>query len=265
MIRTKSKFYYGHTIDSDNRFLDFKEGAGSELSATLNVGEYTLTDFVTELARALNAAADTLTFTCSLNRSTRIITISADGNFTILGATGAHAALSVLSLAGFAASDTSSATSHAGTSASGSVWIPQWTIQNYVSFDDNVSSIDGVVRESTSGVIEAVSYGRRYIMEANFKFITNVKQGPMSSANASLELENDPEGVENARAFLTYAITKAPMEFIPDRSLPNNFESCILESTPESQDGLAFKLKELYSLNLSGYYETGVLTFRRVE
>lgn len=59
MIRTKSKFYYGHTIDSDNNLLDFKEGAGTELTATLNVGEYSLTDFVTEVARALNAAADT--------------------------------------------------------------------------------------------------------------------------------------------------------------------------------------------------------------
>lgn len=264
MITTKSKFYYGHTIDADNNYLDFKEGAGSELSAVLNAGEYSLTDFVTELARALNAAGS-LTYSCSLNRTTRVITISAGGAFTILGATGTHVNISVLELAGFAASDTSSATSHAGTSGSGSVWYPQWTIQNYVSFDDNVSSVDGIVRESTSGVIEAVSYGRRYIMEGNFKFITNVRQGPMSSANASMELENDTSGVENARAFLTYAITKSPLEFIPDRSDASDFETCILESTPESSDGLAFKLKELYSINLSGYYETGILTFRRVE
>lgn len=264
MITTKSKFYYGHTIDEDNNFLDFKEGAGSELTATLDIGEYTLTDFVTELARALNAAADTLTFTVSINRSTRIITISADGAFTILGATGTHTGNTCLTLAGFANSDTGSATSHAGTSASGSEWKPQWTIQNYVSFDDNVSSVDGFVRESTSGVIEAISYGRRYIMEANFRFITDVPQSPMSSANSSLELENDSSGVANARSFLTYAITKAPMEFMPDRSDVSTFEDCILESTPESPDGLAFKLKELYSLNLSGYYETGVLTFRRV-
>lgn len=265
MIRTKSKFYYGHTIDSDNNLLDFKEGTGTELTATLNVGEYSLTDFVTEVARALNAAADTLVFTVSVNRTTRIITIAATGAFTILGATGTHVGNDCLSLVGFAAADTSSSASHAGTSASGSVWSPQWTIQNYVSFDDNVSSVDGIVRESTSGVIEAISFGRRYIMEANFKYITDVKQGPMSSANASMELEDDSSGVSNARDFLTYAITKAPIEFIPDRSDASTYETCILESTPESQNGLAFKLKELYSVNLSGYYETGILTFRRVE
>lgn len=263
MIKTKSKFYYGHTVDTDNYLLDFKEGAGAELTATLSVGEYSLTDFVTELIRALNEAG-ALTYTGALNRATRIITITGSGVFTILGATGTHTGLNILSLAGYAAADTSSATSHAGTSASGSVWSPQWTMQSYVSFDDNVSSIDGIVRESTSGIIEAVSFGRRYIMEANFKFITDVKQGPMSSTNASAELENDSSGVANARAFLTYAISKAPMEFIPDRATVATFTDCILESTPESQDGLAFKIKELYSMNLSGYYETGLLTFRRV-
>ena len=87
----------------------------------------------------------------------------------------------------------------------------------------------------------------------------------MSSANASSELENDSSGVVNALAFLNYAITKAPLEFIPDRSNPSTYQECILESTPESQDGLAFKLKELYSINLSGYYETGTLTFRRID
>lgn len=263
MITTKSMFYYGHEVDADNNLLDFKEGAGAELTAQLNVGEYTLTDFVTELARALNAAG-ALTYTVTVNRTTRIITISATGAFTILGATGTHAGNLCLELAGFSLVDTSSDTSHAGSSASGSVWRPQWTIQEYVSFDDNVSSIDGIKRESASGQVETVTYGKRYIMEGNFKFITNVYQPPMSSTNASRELENDSSGVSNARAFLAYATEIKPLEFIPDRSDASTFESCILESTPESQDGLAFKLKELYGMNLSGYYETGLLKFRRV-
>ena len=70
MIKTKSKFYYGHTIDIDNNLLDFKEGAGAELTATLSVGEYSLTNFVTELIRALNDAGS-LTYSGSLNRTTK--------------------------------------------------------------------------------------------------------------------------------------------------------------------------------------------------
>lgn len=262
MIRTRSSFFYGHTITESNNLLDFKEGAGSELTATLNVGEYSLTDFLTEVARALNAAG-ALTFSLSVNRSTRIVTISGSGAFTLLGSTGTHVGNDAYSLLGFAASDTSSATSHAGASASGSEWRPQWVMQDYVSFDDNVSSIDGIARESTSGKVEVVSFGKRYIMECNFKLITNNYQKPISSGD-SLSLEYDSSGVSNARAFLTYAISKAPIEVMLNRDLPNTFETCILESTPESQDGLAFKLKEMYSIKLPSYYETGLLKFRRV-
>lgn len=263
MIRTKVKFYYGHAIDENSYLLNFKEGAGAELTAELNVGEYSLTDFVTEIARALNDAG-ALTYSTSVNRSTRVITISASGAFTLLGGTGTNIGLDPFELIGFAYSDTASATSHSGSSASGSVWIPQWPVDSYVSFDDNVQSINGLVRESTSGKVEAVSFGKRYIMEANFKFITDIFQGPTSSANASMELDNDSSGVANARSFLTYAISKAPMEVMLNRADPDTFIECILESTPESQDGLSFKLKESYSIKLPGYYETGLLRFRKV-
>ena len=261
MITTRSLFYYGHTITESNNLLDFKEGAGSELTATLNVGEYSLTDFLTEVARAMNDAG-ALTYSLSVNRSTRIITVSTTSAFTLLAGTGTHVGNSAYSLLGFS-SDTSSATSHIATIASGSEWRPQWVMQDYVSFDDNVSSIDGIKRESTSGQVEVISFGKRYIMEGNFKLITDNFQAPISSTD-STSLENDSSGVANARAFLTYAISKAPLEFMPNRSAPSTFEECILESTPESQDGLAFKIKEMYSIKLPSYYETGLLKFRRV-
>lgn len=256
MINTFCKFYYGHTVDETNYALDFKEGAGSELNANVEIGEYTLTDFASAVSNALNETG-ALTYTVSVNRTTRIITISASGSFTLLASTGSRVGIGIWSLLGFSV-NTSSASSHAGTIASGSEWIPQFKPQDFVDFQDQQSSVDGVKRESANGSVEAISFGNRQIMDANFTFITDIGQ----SSNAVIT--NDASGVSNARTFLEYATTKADLEFIPDKNSPSTFTKCILESTSESKDGLGFKLKELYARGLPGYYETGVLKFRKV-
>jgi hypothetical protein len=70
--------------------------------------------------------------------------------------------------------------------------------------------------------------------------------------------------VSDARTFLAYAVTKADLEFIPDVSSASVFTKCILESTDADSNGLGFKLKEMYSQGLVGYYETGLLKFRQI-
>lgn len=256
MIFTLSKFYYGHTITIFNQNVDFKEGVGADITAVLDIGTYTLTDFVTELARALNAAGSQ-TYTVTVVRSTRIITVTAGSAFTLLASTGTNLSTSAYSLIGFS-TDTSSATSHAATSASGSEWKPQFKPQDFVTFEDQQSPIDGSIKQSTSGQVEAVRFGTKKIMDANFRFITDTYQGSNSP------IENQASALSNARAFMVYATTKADLEFMPDRSDTSTFTSCILESTPEDKDGLAFKLKELYGQGLVGYYETGILKFREL-
>lgn len=258
MITTKCKFYYGHTVDETNQMLDFKEGAGAELFATIDIGEYSLTDFCSAVASALNVAG-ALTYSVSVNRSTRIITISADGPFTLLCGTGSRVSISAWSLLGFNSSDTSSGVSHSGANASGTEWVPQFYAQDYVDFEDNQSAIDGVVKQSANGTVESVKYGTKKIMECDFKFITNIYQSSGSP------IANDTSGLNKARAFLAYAVTKADLEFMPDVNNPNSFSKCILDSTPEDQNGLAFKLKEMYSNGLVGYYSTGLLKFRKIE
>lgn len=255
-LKTKSAFIYGHQITDENYILDINEGSG-EVAIYLDVGDYTLTDFIDMLSTALNTYGSN-TYSVSVNRTTRIITISADGTFKILGSTGTHIGNDPLSLMGYAYSDTSLATSHAASSATGSIWEPQFYLQDFVDFDDNVQSIEGVQRESTSGQVEVVSFGKRYIMECNIKLITDIKQG------SSSWITSDSSGVSSARTFLNYVIDKAPVEFIPDKNSVDDFTECLLESTPESQEGLAFKLKEMYSQGLIGYFETGPLKFRRV-
>jgi hypothetical protein len=118
--------------------------------------------------------------------------------------------------------------------------------------------VDGVKRESTSGQVEAVSFGTKKIMDANFTFITNIVQRSTSP------IEHDTDGYESAIDFLEYAITKGDMEWMADRDTPATYTKVILESTPSDRDGLGFELNELYAKGLPGYYETGILKFREI-
>jgi hypothetical protein len=257
MINTFCKFYYGHTINQDNRYLDFQEFGGSALLATLKIGEYSLTDFCNEVARAMNEVGSQ-SYAVSANRTTRIITVTAPTTtFKLLPVTGSNEARSCYDLLGFS-SDTSYALSQVGDSASGYEWVPQFKPQSYVDFEHQQLSVDGVVKQSTSGAVEAVKFGNFKIMECNFKFITNIYQSQLSP------ISNDSQGVENAIAFLEYIITKADLEFIPDKNDASAYHKCLLESTEESKDGLSFKLKEQYASGLVGYYETGILKFRKI-
>lgn len=256
MIQTMSQYYYGHTISTVNNWIDFKEGAGPEISAEFDVGEYSLTDFVTEGARVLNGAGGQ-TYTVSVDRTTRIITVSAPGPFTFLASSGTNFGRGVWPLIGFSA-DTSSATSHVATSASGYSWRPQYMGQSFVDFLDQQSAIDGVTRVSANGIVEAVKFGTKNIMDVNWKFITNYNQ-PSGSP-----VENQANAESNARDFMLYAITKADLEFMPDRDDPDTFTKCLLEATVEDGNGLGFKLKELYDQGLVGYWETGLLKFRKL-
>ena len=256
MINTFSSFYYGHVIDENNQFLGFKEGAGAEIKATLRLGDYSLTGFAIEATRAMNEVG-ALTYNYSVDRKTRIITISASGSFTLLAATSAFVSASCWSLLGFNA-DTLSLASHSGAFASGSSWSPQMKAQSHVPFENQFSSVDGAVKKSTNGTVEAVSYGKEYIMDCEFMFITDIVQ-----SNDCL-LKSDSNGVQNAIDFMTYATQKFDLEFNPDADQPDVFYKCILERTPESQDGLGFKLKEMYGRGLPGYFETGILKFRLI-
>lgn len=258
MIQTYSAFYYGHMVDETNFYLNFKEGAGPEITAQLNVGSYTATDFAIELSRAMNAIG-TQTYTVTFDRSTRLITISAPSNFQLLLTSGTNVGNSVFSLVGFSGADTALALTHTGNAVSGSAWCPQMRGQDFVDFEDQQSSIDGVVKKSSNGTVEVAKFGTQKIMDINFMFITDIHQ------ENDCWIKSDASGVANARTFLEYATTKADLEFIPDVDNPDVFNKCLLESTDSSRDGLGFKLNEMYTKGLPGYYSTGVMKFRLIE
>lgn len=72
-ITTDPIFYTIGNVTTNNNLLNFKEPnvSGDEITATLNIGGYSMSQLVNEIARALNAAG-TEDYTATLDRDTRI-------------------------------------------------------------------------------------------------------------------------------------------------------------------------------------------------
>ena len=95
-------------------------------------------------------------------------------------------------------------------------------------------------------------------MEFDIKYSTDIGQPKISP------IEDNPAGVSDLREFMRYAITKGNFEMMPDRGDVNVFFEVLLEKTAASKDGLGYRLKELYNKNLTGYFDTGKVTLRKI-
>ena len=91
------------------------------------------------------------------------------------------------------------------------------------------------------------------------KFITNTAQ---ASNNV---IENNSSGVEEARAFLRVLVLKRNVEFMENRDAPDTFEIFLCEKTSKSGTGTGYLLKEMISRRLGNYFETGKITFRKMD
>jgi hypothetical protein len=256
-LQTLPQFYYGHTVlGTVNASIDFDEG-GPEIQATLNPGDYSLTTYAVEVARALNAAGS-LTYTVSVNRTTGALTIAATGNFSLLFGTGTRLGTSAGPLMGFTAADTVAATSVTGSARSGFRFRPQALVDNHVSAQNFVEKTDAVVNESASGRVQVIQFGTTRFHEFEIRLSTS-----KTISNAVKQIEQNLTGEADLRQFMDYAITKAIMEFMPDRTVPGTFDTVLLERTPVSQRGTGYRLLEIRGG--VGYFSTGTLRFRVVE
>lgn len=251
MLNTMSKWYYGHYIDQTNNILPFNDGA--DKTATLNVGDYTLTEFVVEVERALNAASS-IDFTVSVDRSTRLITIAGDSSFELSIASGASA--NPFNLIGFTGSDLTGAATYTGNIASGSEFKPQLKLQKFINFGDNQVASYSNVAKSANGTVEVVSFGTDDFMTCEIAYQTN-------NNTTGSAIENQANGLDNLRTFLQYGTQKRKMEFIPDRDTPATFTKCIIESTNASSAGTGYRLQE-YLGRMPGFFSSGTLKFRKV-
>ncbi len=253
-LSTFSVFYYGFSVDIDNYQFDFKE-AGGELTAELNFGDYTLTEYAVELASALNTAGS-YSYAVAVNRTSRQITITATGgNIQLLTTTGTHGT-EAFDMMGFSGADKTGATHYTGGSAAGSSYEPQFKLQSYIPPENFKKRMFITVHETATGAVETVSFGDLEMIEMDIRFATNIVQPTISP------IRNSGTGVEDLNTFMRALITKNPLEFMPDINTPSTYYKVILETTTEDQKGIGYKLKERIDLGLCGYYDTEKLTFR---
>lgn len=252
-LTTLSSFYYGHKIDTTNCSWPFKEGAGSEIKAALNVGSYSLTEYAAEIQRVMNTFG-LLTYTVTVNRSTRKITIASTGAFTLLAATGSTIGTGSFTLAGFSAIDLTG-TTVTGQNASGKIYRPQFLLKNYSSPEHFLVKESAAVNISANGQVQVISFGDGARMKCNIIAITNrigVKNTPWFE-NAT--------GIADALDFMSFLITKSKIEFMPDYATPSTFYKLMLDSTRTDRNGTGF---ELENMGTPDVYQTGDLTFRKV-
>ena len=254
-ITTTPQFFYIDRISATNRFLDFNEGIG-ELTASITPGGYAISELVDAVSLAMNEAG-TQAYVVSFDRSTRLITISAASNFSLLAVSGTNAGFGVLPTLGFT-TDRTGSNSYTSDTVVGNVYTPQFPLQNFRGFEDNEEAIDSSTNETPSGVVEVITFGMKRFMSFNIRYI---KDGALCDNSP---YGNDPNAVQNARDFLSFCITKARLEFMKDNTDPNTFDVILLESTPKSSQGVAYELRELYDIGI-GFYETGIIRFRKIE
>ncbi len=253
-LDTHSKFFFDYEVDSTKNAIDFDEG-GPELNATLTTGSYTLTEFVTELQTALNNTGGQA-YTVSVNRTTRIVTISSVGVFALLIATGSRAGTTAYVTAGFTGADVTGSSSYDGNTTAGQEYTTQFRLQSFLSDDDNQKAASATVNKTVSGRVEVVKFGQEKFTEFEFKFLTDV---PMLG---TAPIRSRVTGVADFRTFIQFLTTKAPIEFMPDEDTPATFKKLLLERTPEDKNGIEYKLKEQVTRKLVGFFESGLLKFR---
>lgn len=252
-LRTRSCFFYGTSVTTLNRSIDFDEGAG-EIQATLDVGDYSFTEYITAFVLAMNIAGNQV-YTATIDRDTGTWTLSAPNPFSIKGLTGSRAATSAWPMAGFGALDHTGDDSYEAPNRVGEIYELQYPASDYLAAEDNIHKEQATYNFTASGVSQIISFDDSSRIRMNIILITN-----------KLNLKNDPffsnaSGVQDARDFMTYAVTKSRMEFMPDTDNKAVFHTCLLESTREDRSGLLFELK---NMGAADFYETGVLTFRKV-
>ena len=249
-LQGKSLFLYGFDVTANNRYIDFKiSGGGSQLTATLNQGSYSLSQLLTEIVRAMQAADTANTYTATVDRTTSSgtanrVTIATTGSFLLLlFSTGTHATSSLASLIGFAATDRTGATTYTGTATAGTILITSATGYNAVKVPQK-KKVFGTVNVSASGLKESLVFQLQRFFEVEF----------MYEPESRIETDWLP--------FWEWAIQQKPYDFTPDyENSPSSFYSVTLDGTPQDSQGLAFEMSEMLP-NFPFFYRTGKMKMR---
>jgi len=249
-LRQKSLFLFGYEVTPNNRSLDFKAAAlGPTILATLNVGFYSLTGLLIEVARAMNAADPAHTYSATANRTlvggtqNRITVISSGPFLSLLFSSGPRTASNCASLLGFTVTDKTGATSYTGTLTTGRSLVSEYPAYTYLSVEE-FQDVFGAVNISTNGTKEAIIFQIQQFFQAQFKY--------------------EPEAKVKIQwlDFWTWAIQQRLFEFTPEITSPTIIYECTLEKTSSNGKGMGFKMTEMLP-NFPFNYDSGMMTFRK--
>jgi len=259
-IKTFSIFYYGLEITSENNILNFLEpNAGNvELVATIDPGTYVYSDLLTKIKTAMDAVGDE-TYTITIDRPSKQITITGTDTFELLIGTGAQKGLSPFALLGFTGSiDLTGSSAYISDSESGRSYSPQFQLQDYTPAGNFKKRQDASVNQSASGLVETISFGLVGFFKMSFNFITDlIQDGNVIKTNTN--------GISDMNSFMVEITKKGQFEFMPDMDDRDAYHKVILESVSGSKDGTGYELKELVAQNLPGYYKLTGIVLREIE
>jgi hypothetical protein len=259
-MSTYAAFYYDFLVDDTNRGLDFSDGSGSH-SILIPKGGYTLTSLAVAIAREMTKNSTTNNYLVEANRSSRIYTISADLPFALLFNSGFSNPMGIFNLIGFNDADYNTGSNfYIGSLAAGKAYYPQFYLKNYIDAENSQNPLSAVVNRSSNGEnYEIVKFGSQNFYKFEIIYTTDLQVGQNCLIKENLN------GVEDLREFMKYCSKKHPIEFMKDVNNPNVFDKVILESTPQSQDGVGFEIIPDYGQDLPEYFVMGgPLVFKRL-
>ena len=255
MIQTRSKFFYGFDVESQNQFLDISVEASIISTLTIAFGNYTITEGIAAVRSAFAGPRSDITVT--IDRETLLVTISSSTVFD-LNLTGPSSANSLYPTLGFTQGvDLTGQTSYTGASPCGDTYSPQFWLQSYVPPEHFIELSDASINRAADGRVEVVQFGEIRKIQMEVKFITSLKMD-------GTVIENNQTGVADALRFLSYISKKKKFEFAPDRNLSSEFYKVIIDQSPGYKNGTGFKLKEMLSDKIIDVFETGVFTLEVV-
>lgn len=248
-LTDKSLFLYGYTISNTNQNIPFKIlGGGSELTAVVPAGNYTLSTLATAIVSALETADPAHIYTVTINRTLSSnlqnrVTIATNGAFlSILFSSGTTASTSIRDTIGFAHTDRTGALTYTGTLTTGTALQTAWWGFNYQSPDSYQKNL-GNVSMSASGLKETISWSIQRFVQVEFKY----------EAQADMIAYWSP--------MLIWMSKGLPFEFTPNTNVPATFYACTLEKSSADGKGLGFLMKEMIP-DFPFRYTTGALEFR---
>lgn len=254
MLKDRALFLYGFDINNNNKYINFKNAySGNELTAVLRTGNYTCTEFLAEMKRAMEYVDGINTYTWAIDRTaasntSNRISVTTNGSYLdILFGSGTNAANTPVSLIGFSPMDYVGTLSYTGYTNGGIILYPDFATYDYLSPDEIVKN-DGSKNVSASGIKETLVFAQMRFFQGQWKYITD-----FNGNNQKTQFVQ----------FLKYATRQLKFEFSPSvHEDPSVFYQCTLESTPADSNGLAYTLKQMLGDKLYRFYDTGVMTFR---